>query len=298
MKPNAVQIETTRKGLSVTADYNPKFVSQARALGGKWDSLNSAWMFDTRTEDRVRSVLKTIYGTDQEEYEGVTVRLDAYQWWQEDGTGDNATCYFAGRKIMSRRGRDSRILLGDGVVLTDGALPRSGGSVRYPSLGLDSGGGVFLEVYDVPASHSDLGNRAATIISGDTTTPDPEPELEGIRDLTIKSQSGNYTSRIQSDDLSQALRIALALSPGRVALLTAPIEIAQMDEGRIVQTAADSGYITVSAMGHQGPLTISVELHNPPEWQADYESGEVDIADMPIMPLNHEEAETLLKKLA
>lgn len=290
MKPNAIQITHDDGNLRVKSPYNPSFVKDARALGGRWNPSGGVWIFDSRTEDRVRELLKTTYGTDQAEYRSVTVRLDAGIWWKADAIGGSDNCYFGGRKILARPSRNTRVILGDGVILTDGAFPRSGGSNRYPSIDIEDG--TFVEVYDVPADHPDLksGSAAITIISEESA---PEPTAE----LLLKSPSKDYGSTIPNEDLAQTLEIALALRPGRTALLAAPINIKLWDEETIVQESTEPGYINISTMGFQAPIVISVEQHQPPEWQTDYEAGEVDPADVPTLLLDQAEAKALLSKL-
>lgn len=294
LKPNAVQVETKDGTLWVKSPYNPEFVRNARTLGGKWSPPTAKWQFDPRTEERLRTILKSVYGTDQEEYPGVTVKLDAKLWYPEDLVGNAADCYFAGRLILSRKSRDGRVILGEGVILTDGAFPSSGGSVRNPRLSLEeSAGNIFLEIYDVPADHLDLHSesKAVTIISRD-----PGPKPEGIRELTIKAPSGHCASRIPAEDMSQALRLALALDHSRIALLIANVNIQSIDKDRITLTTGGPGRIQVSVLGSQ--VVISVELDEPPEWMIGFGSGEIDPLDVPILTLSRDDAEALLGELA
>jgi hypothetical protein len=172
VKPNAVVIETIGNSVTVRSPYNVAFVEAARNHGGRWDSAANAWTFDARTESRVRETVRNIYGPGAtENYESVTARFDACAWWRHDPTGDDSNCYFAGRKILWRRGRDHRVEMGDGVVLAEGTFNTRGGSVRNPSLDIDHG--TIVEVYDVPAGHPDLDHPCVTIVAQPADEPAP-----------------------------------------------------------------------------------------------------------------------------
>jgi len=132
--------ETSNKKLAVVSPYHPAFVEGARLLNGKWNA--GQWEFDPRDEARVRKLMVKVYGTDgsdNPELTDVTVVLDAH----------TKNPFFAyGREVAVRKGRDSRVTLGYGVIVIDGKFPASCGSARYP--GLISDGTVTLEVRDVP----------------------------------------------------------------------------------------------------------------------------------------------------
>jgi len=49
----------------VGTPYHPNFPARARLLGGDWDALRHVWIFDAREDDRVRSLCREIYGTDE-----------------------------------------------------------------------------------------------------------------------------------------------------------------------------------------------------------------------------------------
>lgn len=131
---------TSNKKLAVASPYHPAFVEGARGLNGKWNA--GQWEFDTRDEARVRKLMVNVYGTDgsdNPELTDLTVVIDAH----------TPNPFFAyGREVAVRKGRDSRVTLGAGVIVTDGKFPASCGSSKRP--GLLSNGTVTLEVRDIP----------------------------------------------------------------------------------------------------------------------------------------------------
>ena len=136
-----MKIETISKKTSVRSPYHPDFVAGARKLNGKWNA--GQWDFDYRDEQRVRDLMFAVYGTDGSEVPVRDVQVEI--------TSSTPNPYFAyGREIVVRKGRDSRVILGDGVVVLDGDFPSSCGSSKYPALLRD--GTVTLEVRDVPTS--------------------------------------------------------------------------------------------------------------------------------------------------
>jgi hypothetical protein len=164
VKPNGIVVGSgSGRTITVESPYNPEFVRTAKDLGGKWN--NPVWVFDARTEPRVREALLKIYGTDTTDYRSVTVQINAYNWWQRCKT---ESLWFAGRKIASRRSRDEAVRLGDGVSIITGRFPSSGGSMKYPSLQLDEALDLVLEIYDVPAGHADLESTLVTVIDDES----------------------------------------------------------------------------------------------------------------------------------
>jgi len=49
--------------LAVSTPYHPDFPARARLLGGRWDGIRRAWMFDAGERERVQSLCQEIYGT-------------------------------------------------------------------------------------------------------------------------------------------------------------------------------------------------------------------------------------------
>ncbi|MCO6011560.1 helix-turn-helix domain-containing protein [Actinoallomurus purpureus] len=144
-----VKIETTEGRTYLTSPYNPAVPAKAKAIGGRWDGGRKAWHFDARDEDRVAALAREIYGTDGRAPEGdlVTVRVKLVD--HEGSKWDNHV-EFAGRRIAERPGRDMPVRFAANVVLVEGTLPSSGGSMRYPNI--DAGDDAIVEIRDLPRS--------------------------------------------------------------------------------------------------------------------------------------------------
>ena len=131
-------------GLLVASAYNQTFVTRARNLGGKWQESNAMWRFDPRDEERVRELLREIYGSvDDEPCVLRTVRLTLA------GDIDQKDVWCLGRQILRRPGRDAAVRLGSCVVIIGaGGFAASSGSANNPKVGPSTG--VVLEVRNVP----------------------------------------------------------------------------------------------------------------------------------------------------
>jgi hypothetical protein len=192
MKPSAVTVQTSEDGskILVKAPFNPEFNAKAKNHGGRWDTSQRAWVFDVRVETPVRETLRIVYGTDSETYASATVTIDAKEWWGKDEVGDNASMYFAGRKILARRYRDSPIELCDGVTLIEGSFKQRGGSTRYPSLDLDYD--TIIQVFDVPLGHPDLEADCVKILE--------IKEIQTIDLQALKSERERLSARLAEID--------------------------------------------------------------------------------------------------
>lgn len=124
--------------IAVYSPYHPTFIQKARKLNGKWKSPH--WIFDARDEQRVRDVCIAVYGTDGAPVETTTVQM------RVDNVRDDQL-YAYGRCVLSRPARDSRVKLGDGVIILEGHFSSSCGSRNNPQIGGDN---VLLEIRDVP----------------------------------------------------------------------------------------------------------------------------------------------------
>ena len=126
-----------------TPNYNPTFVAKAKRLNGQYKS--SVWHFDPRDFDRVKTAAIHVWGAvegDDTPLVDVELVVEAVH---------EAELYFAGRQVLSRRGRDEPVKLGPSVVITSGSFRSSGGSRANPTIGTPaSGRPVLLEVRDVP----------------------------------------------------------------------------------------------------------------------------------------------------
>lgn len=159
---------TTENGkTSVHSPYDATFVAKVKSLGGRWDAASKAWQVDARDEVRVRDLLREVYGTDGSPVDAanlVTVRVRLAD--HEVGHRDGAHAVFAGRRIATRPGRDSAVRLAANVVLIEGKLPSTGGSMRYPQISASQD--VIVEVRDIPRATLSLERDDSYEIVGET----------------------------------------------------------------------------------------------------------------------------------
>lgn len=136
--------------IKVVAPYHPYFPIAARKLGGRWSGEQRAWYFDPRDADDVHQLVLRIYGYDPlaEKQDLVTARVTLSR--EKLNLPLGSQFFLFGREIAFRLGRDSAVQLGEGVVVLSGGFPRSGGSMKHPSLETEDG--TVIEVRDVPRS--------------------------------------------------------------------------------------------------------------------------------------------------
>ena len=158
----------------VKSPYNKNFVDAAGKLNGKWVSGSGEWAFDGRDEARVRESCIAIYGTDGTTQAAlVTLRVTL-------GGIDGIEITLGGRSLVRRPGRDSRVKLGDGVVVLEGGFPSSGGSVKNPRVAPLPG--TVLEVRDFPAAlASELGPTGGKTAAGFAVDVVLPPACPGLR---------------------------------------------------------------------------------------------------------------------
>lgn len=145
IKTSIIKMSDESKRFKVEAPYHPDFPARAKNLGGKFNGENKAWYFDPRDEERVRAMLREIYGTDGET---MTDMVTIHVPMAATGTYSDDACWVAGRCIAKRSGRDWPVQLGEGVVLISGGFPARGGSAKYPALHYEND--TVLEIRDVP----------------------------------------------------------------------------------------------------------------------------------------------------
>ncbi|MFI9194246.1 hypothetical protein ACIG0A_33710 [Streptomyces californicus] len=166
------QVEGGRR-VAVSTPYSDDFRAGAVDLGGEWDAADRVWVFDVRDEERVRGLLREVFGVDgspESAQDVVTVRV---RLADHVVGGDRAE--FAGREIAVRRGRDQRVRFARGVVLIEGQLPAGGGSTKYPEIA--AGDDVVVEIRDVPRGALEIEAADSYEI-----VPDQRPvDLEALR---------------------------------------------------------------------------------------------------------------------
>jgi len=107
--------------------YNKNLVENCRNLGGKWDSQESVWVFDSMVESEVDE-LDILYNDDL-----IVVDIIA----KENLYECTSAVYFCGYKIAAASGRDSGASLAEGVVMIDGEVTSSGSMKNWNTKILD-----------------------------------------------------------------------------------------------------------------------------------------------------------------
>lgn len=116
-----------KETVALVAPYHPDIVNAMRALNGSFDRVNGYWLVDEDDENTLRELAKDVFGTDDfASSEKATVRLTFKKTISEE----HGSIFLGGREIAKASGRDSGAKLGEKVVLIDGKLPSSGGSVK------------------------------------------------------------------------------------------------------------------------------------------------------------------------
>lgn len=150
-----MKITRTETKIMVKSDYSTTFVTEAKKISGKWNADNKSWDFDIADEDRVKALLRKIYGEDGEtavETVRVEIVLDKINW---SGMPDGVLEMF-GRTLLQRRSRDAAVIQHDSVLVVKGSFDRSGGSAKYPRIAQSSD--MVIEVKSVPLA---LAEKAA-----------------------------------------------------------------------------------------------------------------------------------------
>lgn len=174
MIPTLITIKSDAGRTTCSSPYHPDFPKRARNLGGKWSG--SAWVFDSRDEERVRQLCRDIYGTDGSAVEPadlVTVRITIEDNWNAPNRG---SIWFAGRQIARAWGRDSGAKLGDGVVLLEGRAASGGSRNNWYAF---IRGPAVIEVRDLPRAMAikaiaELSNGTAEILAEQPAQPPAE----------------------------------------------------------------------------------------------------------------------------
>lgn len=138
------EINETDSGVTVTSDYNKKFVEGARNLSGKWSA--PSWVFDKRDIDDVKALCAAVYGW-SEHGAAETVEIEIY--WVDGAYRDKEPLTYNGIEIARAFGRDSGAKVAAGVKILSGGFD-SGGSVKNWETIAKKDTRILLR--DVPAS--------------------------------------------------------------------------------------------------------------------------------------------------
>lgn len=165
--------------IALHSPFHPALPAAAKARGGTWDKRGECWVFDSRDEEAVRAIARSIFGTDGSD----APRLVTVQHRVTGADASLQALWFGGRQVAHRSVRDAAVRLGAGTVITSGDFPGSGGSSHYPQL---RGAGTVLEVRDVPVSLVVVDDDT-WIVSADEKPSSPSP-LAGVSDEDLAAE--------------------------------------------------------------------------------------------------------------
>lgn len=155
----AIEIKTDGLTVQLHSPYDATLIRRAKELGGRWSAAARAWSFDSRDENRVRDLARSVFGTDgSADMDGpsITLRIPCANL---PGIYDQEI-RLAGRRLAYRPARDDAVRLGLGVVLVDGGFCRSSGSRANPRIGDNN---AMLEVRDLSQGEADLMMAARSV---------------------------------------------------------------------------------------------------------------------------------------
>jgi hypothetical protein len=144
---NDIKIVTEEGKIKVTSPFNNKYREDAKAIGGKWNADDKAWVFNAKIESRVIDLVKKHYGNTGPEEQVTTLRITA--------TGEldsHSAPLFAGRVVVWADANGPHIV--EDAVLLEGAAHRYGAGNRTA---LDEG--TVIEVEGFPVSAAQLAQR-------------------------------------------------------------------------------------------------------------------------------------------
>ncbi|MGV4289399.1 hypothetical protein [Trueperella pyogenes] len=128
----------------IEAPFDRGFISAIKNLGGRWDAQRKTWHIANQDIDRAREITMKFFGSDgtpETENDLVTARLEAAKYY------NYRQITIGGRDIAIRWERDSKVKLGDGVILHAGKFSSSWGSRANPCIGDND---AVLEIRDLP----------------------------------------------------------------------------------------------------------------------------------------------------
>lgn len=144
--------------VKVQTPYNAEFVTKAKNLGGKWDSLSKSWIFSESVLDYVKEILIQIYGvTGENDYETCSLIVKNYS----AEIMNNAVVLF-GRTIAKASGRDTGARLGDDIIWLSGNYT-SGGSAKYWKTIVENGN---FEIQNFPVARTEFEDVQQAVKEG------------------------------------------------------------------------------------------------------------------------------------
>jgi len=153
-----VNLTVNNGQVKVQTPYNAEFVTKAKNLGGKWDTLSKSWIFNESVLDYVKEILIQIYGvTGETTYETCTLIVKNYS----AEIMNNAVVLF-GCTIARASGRDTGVSLGDGIVWINGKK-ESGGSTKYWKTIVEN---ATFEIQDFPIERTKFQDVQKAIAEG------------------------------------------------------------------------------------------------------------------------------------
>lgn len=133
--------------IKLLSDYNAELVKRCRQLGGTWNGESKAWYFPADLAPQLRQACLDIFGIDplaETPVDLVDVHFALEHDWSRLADSGRQSLWLFGREVLTRPGRDSAVRPGEGVSIIGGGFARSGGSMRYPSLGAVEEGTTLL----------------------------------------------------------------------------------------------------------------------------------------------------------
>jgi len=153
-----VNLTVANGQVKVQTPYNAEFVTKAKNLGGKWDSLSKSWIFSESVLDYVKEILIQIYGvTGETTYQTCTLVVKNYS--AEVVTG---AVELFGRTIAKASGRDTGARLGDDIIWLSGNYT-SGGSTKYWKTIVENGN---FEIQNFPVARTEFEDVQKAIAEG------------------------------------------------------------------------------------------------------------------------------------
>ncbi len=153
-----VNLTVNNGQVKVQTPYNAEFVTKAKNLGGKWDSLSKSWIFNENVLNYVKEILIQIYGvTGETTYQTCTLVVKNYSAEVVTGAVD-----LFGRTIARASGRDTGVSLGEGIVWINGKK-QSGGSTKYWKTIVEN---ALFEIQDFPVERTKFEDVQKAITEG------------------------------------------------------------------------------------------------------------------------------------